>query len=67
MRKLPGKDPVLYKIEDDINFAVFPSLQGGPHNHIIAAVATALKEANTPAFREYQTQVRLKICYQNTS
>ena len=31
--------------------------QGGPHNHIIAAVATALKEANTDEFREYQRQV----------
>ena len=31
--------------------------QGGPHNHIIAAVATALKEANTEEFREYQRQV----------
>lgn len=33
-----------YKLEDRINFAVFPSLQGGPHNHAIAAVAVALKQ-----------------------
>jgi glycine hydroxymethyltransferase len=38
---------------DDINAAVFPSLQGGPHNHQIAALAVALKEANRPEFAEY--------------
>ncbi|CAO2582051.1 Serine hydroxymethyltransferase, mitochondrial, partial [Lemmus lemmus] len=43
--------------EDRINFAVFPSLQGGPHNHAIAAVAVALKQARTPMFREYSLQV----------
>ena len=38
---------------DDINAAVFPSLQGGPHNHQIGALAVALKEASQPEFREY--------------
>ncbi|CAB9509655.1 Serine hydroxymethyltransferase [Seminavis robusta] len=38
---------------DDVNAAVFPSLQGGPHNHQIAALAIALKEANKPEFKEY--------------
>jgi glycine hydroxymethyltransferase len=33
--------------------AVFPGLQGGPHNHTTAAIAVALKEASTPAFRDY--------------
>src|SRR5690606_36250901 len=33
--------------------AVFPGLQGGPHNHTTAAIAVALKEASTPAFRAY--------------
>ncbi|XP_072597915.1 serine hydroxymethyltransferase, mitochondrial isoform X1 [Vulpes vulpes] len=46
-----------YTFEDRINFAVFPSLQGGPHNHAIAAVAVALKQACTPIFREYALQV----------
>ncbi|XP_064447125.1 serine hydroxymethyltransferase, mitochondrial isoform X2 [Mirounga angustirostris] len=46
-----------YTFEDRINFAVFPSLQGGPHNHAIAAVAVALKQACTPMFREYALQV----------
>lgn len=33
--------------------AVFPGLQGGPHNHTTAAIATALHEAAQPAFRDY--------------
>jgi len=33
--------------------AVFPGLQGGPHNHTTAAIAVALKEAATPEFRTY--------------
>ncbi|NXF27790.1 GLYM protein, partial [Rhodinocichla rosea] len=47
----------LYDLEDRINFSVFPSLQGGPHNHAIAAVAVALKQASSPAFRQYCQQV----------
>jgi glycine hydroxymethyltransferase len=37
--------------------AVFPGLQGGPHNHTTAAIAVALKEAAQPAFREYAHQI----------
>ena len=59
---MPGKGVVPYVKEDDFNFAVFPSLQGGPHNHIIAGVATALKEADTPQFKEYQNQVKGVLC-----
>ncbi|KAK4002737.1 hypothetical protein OUZ56_004542 [Daphnia magna] len=51
-----GKD-ILYDLEQKINQAVFPSLQGGPHNHAIGGVAVALRQANTPEFREYQQQV----------
>jgi glycine hydroxymethyltransferase len=40
-----------------IDSAVFPSLQGGPHNHQIAALAVALKEAATPDFRAYAQAV----------
>lgn len=54
-------DPIMYDLEDKINFAVFPGLQGGPHNHTIGALAVALKQANTPEFVEYQKQV-LKNC-----
>ena len=48
---------IMYDLEDKINFAVFPGLQGGPHNHTIAALATCLKQAATPGFVEYQKQV----------
>ncbi|XP_059991315.1 serine hydroxymethyltransferase, cytosolic isoform X2 [Lagenorhynchus albirostris] len=46
-----------YNLESLINSAVFPGLQGGPHNHAIAGVAVALKQAMTPEFRLYQRQV----------
>ncbi|XP_059924873.1 serine hydroxymethyltransferase, mitochondrial [Gadus macrocephalus] len=51
-----GKE-IMYDLEDKINFAVFPSLQGGPHNHAIAGVAVALKQAQSPMFKEYIDQV----------
>lgn len=44
--------------ETRINQAVFPALQGGPHEHQIAGVATQLKEAMTPEFKEYIVQVK---------
>ena len=40
-----------------VDRAVFPALQGGPHNHTTAAIAVALKEAATPEFRAYGHQV----------
>ncbi len=40
-----------------IDRAVFPGLQGGPHNHTTAAKAVAFKEAATPAFRAYAHQI----------
>ena len=52
-----GKKTVKYDIEDKINFSVFPGLQGGPHNHTITALATALKQAASPDFVDYQRQV----------
>jgi glycine hydroxymethyltransferase len=42
-----------------IDKAVFPGIQGGPHNHTTAGIAVALKEASTDMFREYIKQVRL--------
>ena len=38
--------------------AVFPGMQGGPMEHVIAAKATCFRIAATPAFREYQSQIR---------
>ncbi len=40
-----------------VDRAVFPGLQGGPHNHTTAAIAVALREAAQPAFRDYAHQV----------
>ena len=45
-------------LEDAINSAVFPALQGGPHNHQIAALAVALKEASSDDFVTYIKQVK---------
>ena len=42
-----------------INDAVFPGLQGGPHNHQIAALATQLKQVQTQEFKEYIRKVIL--------
>lgn len=42
---------------EKIDKAVFPALQGGPHMNAIAAIAVALKEAATPAFRTYAKRV----------
>jgi glycine hydroxymethyltransferase len=44
--------------EAAINAAVFPGLQGGPHQHQIAALATQLHEVATPLFKKYAKQVR---------
>ena len=44
--------------ENKINSAVFPALQGGPHEHQIAGVATQLKEVMTPEFKLYTQQVK---------
>jgi len=40
-----------------LNSRVFPGMQGGPLMHIIAAKAVAFKEALTPEFKTYQTQI----------
>jgi len=55
----PRGGMVFYKkdLKDQIDSAVFPGLQGGPHNHTISALAVALKQANTQEFKQYQQQV----------
>jgi glycine hydroxymethyltransferase len=45
------------KLNEKINKAVFPGLQGGPHMNQIAGVAVALKEASTDEFKKYAEQV----------
>merc|ERR1712056_134279 len=44
-------------IKERIDMAVFPALQGGPHNHQIGALAAQLLEVNTPEFVEYSKDV----------
>jgi glycine hydroxymethyltransferase len=50
---------ILMKAEHEkaINSAIFPGLQGGPLEHVIAAKAVAFKEAMTKEFKDYQEQV----------
>lgn len=50
-------EKIMYNLESRINQAVFPGLQGGPHNNAIAAIATALKQAQSTEFVQYQKQV----------
>ncbi len=40
-----------------VNSQIFPGIQGGPLMHVIAAKAVAFKEAQAPAFKEYQRQI----------
>ncbi|GJP61115.1 hypothetical protein CLOP_g18319 [Closterium sp. NIES-67] len=54
----PSAQVPVYDLEDRINFAVFPSMQGGPHNNHTAALAVSLKQAGSPAFRAYMIQVK---------
>ncbi len=46
------------EFSDKIDFAVFPSLQGGPHNNVISAVTVALSEALTKDFKGYIDEVK---------
>ena len=59
----PRAGMIFYKkdarnFENKINQSVFPALQGGPHEHQIAGIATQLKEVVTPEFKAYAKQVR---------
>jgi len=45
------------ELDKKIDRAVFPGMQGGPHDNQIAAVAVALKEAQSPAFKKYARTV----------
>jgi glycine hydroxymethyltransferase len=48
------KDP---KMAEKIDRAVFPGLQGGPHENVIAGIAVALNEASTDEFKAYGRQI----------
>jgi glycine hydroxymethyltransferase len=49
-----AKDP---ELPQKIDRAIFPGLQGGPHDHTTAAIAVALGEAMKPEFKEYAAQI----------
>ena len=49
---------IVKKMSAILNSAVFPGIQGGPLEHVIAAKAVAFGEALEPSYKEYQTQVQ---------
>jgi len=58
----PRAGMIFYRLDDRrfrsrIDNAVFPALQGGPHEHQIAGIATQLKEVMSPEFKAYAAQV----------
>ncbi len=55
----PMKDNPDSSLPDRIDKAVFPTLQGGPHNNTIAALAVCFHEAATESFRSYAKQIVL--------
>ncbi len=57
----PRSGLIFYKkeLKEKIDFAVFPGLQGGPHNHQICALATQLLEVNSDEFKNYIKQVKI--------
>ncbi len=54
---LKAPEKTLKNIPTLIDRAVFPGMQGGPHEHIIAAKAVAFGEALQPEFKEYAAQI----------
>ena len=45
------------KYAEQIDKAIFPGTQGGPHNHVTAGIAVALKEASSEEFKEYTENI----------
>jgi|ERR1712232_35526 len=56
----PRAGIIFYKreLQSGIDFAVFPSVQGGPHENAIAAIATTMLQASTPEFKTYIQNVK---------
>lgn len=52
-------EKIMYDIGEKIAAAVFPGLQGGPHNHTISAIAVALKQCLSEEFVKYAKQILL--------
>lgn len=58
-RRIPTIGDPKLTIAEAIDKAVFPGLQGGPHNNQTAAIAQAFADAITPGFKSYQKQIIL--------
>jgi glycine hydroxymethyltransferase len=56
-KNMKSKGGELLDLDKKIDKAVFPGMQGGPHENQIAAVAVALHEAASPAFKKYAQQI----------
>lgn len=56
-RTISDTTKITYDLQSKIDQAVFPGLQGGPHNNSIAAIAVAFEQAKTKDFRQYAEQV----------
>ncbi len=56
----PRAGMIFYRqaLKQQIEAAVFPGLQGGPHENQIAAIATQMREVAQPSYKEYMSQVR---------
>ena len=59
----PRSGMIFFKkeLENQINFSVFPMLQGGPHQHQIAGLSTQFLEVQTPEFKGYIQQVKVML------
>uniref|UniRef100_A0A1I8JQF2 Glycine hydroxymethyltransferase n=1 Tax=Macrostomum lignano TaxID=282301 RepID=A0A1I8JQF2_9PLAT len=57
MAHISGLVAAGYNFEERINFAVFPGLQGGPHEAAIAGIAAMALQARSPEFKAYAKQV----------
>ena len=54
IRQLNSKgEKEYYALENAVNSSLFPGHQGSSHNHVISALAVALRQAQTPEFRSY--------------
>lgn len=58
VKKQKVDKPDFYNFKKNINNAVFPSCQGGPHNNTIAAIAVQMRQVATEEFKAYGKQVR---------
>lgn len=53
-----GKD-IMFDLEQKVNQAIFPSLQGGPHNHAIGGVAVALRQVLKQASKRLKEKIQI--------